>query len=140
MTEQTPKFHPWFHKFLINFALWAYALIAVISGIREIIFANENGVQSAFIIYILAGILIAIGLFTIKVRYDLAAFRPQAPKELLWICLAAAADLLLIYWWLDSTGASEDKKRLFYAVILVCWGISLSRYYLQRPYLFKKGK
>ena len=135
--EQNPKFHRYFHNFLICFALWAYALIAVISGVREIISAEENGVQSVFIIYILGGFLIAIGLFTFKVRFDLAAFRPKAPAELLGVCLAAAADILLIYWWLDYTGADDDKKRLLYVVVLVCWGISVYRYYHQRAYLFK---
>ena len=31
MNEQTPKFHPWFHKFVVWFALWAYAAFAVIA-------------------------------------------------------------------------------------------------------------
>ena len=136
--EQNPKFSKFFHNFLIYFALWAYALVAVISGIREIIFGNENNVEGAILIYILGGILIAIGLFTIKVRFDLAAFCPNAPAELMWICLAAAADILLLYLWYDYTGADDNRKRLFYVVILVCWGISFSRYYKQRPYLFSK--
>ena len=136
--EQNTKFHRYFHNFLIYFALWAYALVAVISGIREIIFGEENNVEGAVIIYILGGILIAIGLFTIKVRFDLAAFRPKAPEELLGVCLAAAADILLLYLWYDYTGADDNRKRLLYVVVLVCWGISLYRYYKQRPYLFGK--
>ena len=121
---QSPRFHRAFHCFLIYFALWAYVLFAVVSGVREIDLVRQNGVQNAFIICFPGGLLIAIGCFTIKVRSDLASFRSGAPAELLGVCLGTAADILLIYLWLDFTGADDDRKRLFYDLIVACRGIS----------------
>lgn len=135
--QQTPKFHPWFHKFLINFALWAYGLIAVIQGIREIHFVDENAVQPGWPIIALAILLMLVGVFTIKTRYDLAAFRPQAPKELLIVCLAAAAIVALIALLMDQFGADDPGHRLYFAGILAIWGFVLYRYYHDRPYLFE---
>ena len=136
--QQTPKFHQWFHNFLIYFALWAYGLVAVIQGFLDIHFVSENGVHPGWPIIALAVLLMLAGVFTIKVRYDLAAFRPQAPKELLIVCLAAAAILAIIDLLLDSFGDDTLGRRLYSAAIIAIWGFVLYRYYNQRPYLFRE--
>ncbi len=137
--QQTPKFHQYFHNFLIHFALWAYALVAVIQGFREIRYVQENGARSSWIVVVLAVLLMLVGVFTVKVRFDLAAFRPKAVAELLGVCLAAAVIVALIdlsLYWLQVTDVVGT--RLGAAGILVLWGIALYRYYHDRPYLFKE--
>ena len=96
MSEQQPKLHEWFHKFLINFAMWAFALMGIAYAIRDIIFATENEATYKVLVIIMAVLLIALSLFIIKVRFDLAAFRSKAPQELLIACLAAAVIVFLI--------------------------------------------
>ena len=138
MSEQNPRFHPWFHKFLTQFALWAFAAIAVIQGIREIVSANENGASNYTGIIVFAILLMLAGLFAVVTRFDLAAFRPRAPKELLILCLAAAAALAALHFMLDIDGGDEGMPRMVMAGILTLWGVALYRYYHQRPYLFEK--
>ena len=82
VNKQQPKFHKWFHGFLIYFALWAFPLFGVAYGVYYIDFAQENAVRYMPLVIILAVLLILVSLFTIKVRFDLAAFRPAAPKLL----------------------------------------------------------
>ena len=137
MSEQQPKFHPWFHKFLVNFALWAFAAFAVLYGVKDISSSVENGV-SFLPLAIMAGVLlILLGLFLIKVRFDLAAFRAIAPKELLWACVAGAV-ICLFKLLLEEISAEDlSSRHVISAVIFLCWGIALFRYYNDRPYLFK---
>ena len=137
MSEQNPKFHPWFHKFLTHFALWAFAAVAVIQSIREIFHANENGASNYTGIVIFSVLLMLVGLFAVVVRFDLAAFRPRAAVELLILCLAAAAALFALHCLLDIDGGDEGMPRVITAGILTLWGIALYRYYHQRPYLFE---
>lgn len=137
MSEQKPAFHKWFHSALIHFFLWAFALAAVIQGFLDIHFVNENSVDPAWPIIVLAVGLMLAGAFTVKVRFDLAAFRPQAPKELLFVCLAAAAILAAIDLLLDSFGDDSLGRRIVPAGIVALWGIALYRYYHDRPYLFE---
>lgn len=138
MSEQNMKFHPKFHKFIVNFALWAYAAIAVIAGIREILSANENGASNYAGVIVFAMLLILAGAFAVVTRFDLAALRSRAPAELLILCLATAVALFGLHCMLDVDGGDEGMKRVISAVIVMLWGISLWRYYRQRPYLFEK--
>ena len=89
------------------------------------------------LVIILAVLLILVSLFALKVRFDLAAFRPAAPKELLVVCLASAAAVLLIHLTLYYGQAIESLKGVGDAVIFALWGFVLYRYYNDRPYLFK---
>ena len=141
MSEQQPKFHEWFHKFLINFFMWACAAFAILYGVRFIYSGIENGYSGIDLVLLIAvnALLIALGIYTIKVRFDLAAFREKAPKELLGICIAGAVLCLANYWVEDISGDDFNRSLLSTAGILVCWGFVLYRYYNERPYLFKKG-
>ena len=119
MSEKQPKFHEWFHKFLIYFALWAFPLLGVIEGIRYIHFAVENSVSNKVIIIIL-GVL-----------------RRIAVKEILWVCLAAGALVFLINFLLEQNGDIDDMHRGWSGLIVVLWGIAVYRYYAERGYVFK---
>ena len=138
MNNQQPKFHPYFHKFLIYFAMWAFALFAVLYGFRNIHHALENDPSYKIFILLTGFLLIVLAAFIIKVRFDLAAFRPAAPKELLGICLAGAA-LVLFRFLIDELSAEDSYGNpVIEAVIFICWGIALYRYYNDRKYLFEK--
>ena len=136
MDEQKPKFHPWFHKFLTCFALWAFPLFGIAYGVRYIIFAQENGVDYEIIIIGLSVLLILLSLYTVKVRIDLAAFRASAPKSLLRVCLAAAVLVFLIHLLMYVGGSVESLRRAGDAIIFALWGYVLYKYYHDRPYLF----
>ena len=137
VSEQKPKFHPWFHKFVVWFALWAYAAFAVIGGIREIVSANENGASNYTGILIFAVLLILAGLFAVVVRFDLAAFRARAPKEMLILCLATAVILVALHFLLDIDGGDDQFKRIETGAIVAIWGFGVFQYYNQRKYLFE---
>jgi len=136
MSEQPPKLHGYFHKFMIWFAMWAYALMAVIAGARDIMFAYDNRAHFEALVIIMGVLLIALGAFIVKVRFDLAAFRRNAPKELLIVCVAAAAIMAILHFLLTLYGDDDNSHRLSYALIFACWGIALYRYYNARSDLF----
>jgi hypothetical protein len=43
MTDQKARLHQWFHLFLVNFALWAFGVFAILYGIRFIYEAKMDG-------------------------------------------------------------------------------------------------
>ena len=137
MSEKQPKFHEWFHKFMIYFAMWVFPVIGVIEGIQYIGFAVENSVSNKGIIIILSAGLILASLFCIKARFDLAAFRRIAIKEILWVCLVAAATVFLINFLMDQNGDIDDMRKGWSGLIVAVWGIAVYRYYNDRAYLFK---
>ena len=137
MVERQPKFHEWFHKFMIYFAMWAFPLVGVIEGIRYIHFAVENSVSNKVIIIILSVLLELASLFCIKVRFDLAAFKRIAIKEILWVCLTAAATVFLINFLMEQNGDIDDLRRAWGGLIVAVWGIAVYRYYNERAYVFK---
>ena len=44
--KKKPEYQLWFHKFLIFFALWACAVLAVLTGIQGIASTIENGMSN----------------------------------------------------------------------------------------------
>ena len=137
MVERQPKFHEWFHKFMIYFAMWAFPLVGVIEGIRYIHFAVENSVSNKVIIIILSVLLMLASLFCIKARFDLAAFKRIAIKEIRWVCLTAAATVFLINFLMEQNGDIDDLHRAWGGLIVAVWGIAVYRYYNERAYVFK---
>ena len=137
MSNTQPKLHEWFHKFVIYFALWAFPLIGVIEGIRYVLFASENNASCKDVVIILSVLLILASLFCIKVRFDLAAFRRIAIKEILWVCLAAGALVFLINFLLEQSGDIDDMRKGWSGLIVAVWGFALYRYYKERSGLFR---
>lgn len=138
MSEQQPKFHPYFHKFMIYFALWMFAAFAVLFGIKHILDGIENGYHGfeLFLLIAVNALLIVLGLFTVKVRFDLAAFRGIAVKELLIAAVAGAVLCLANNWVRDYMGDDTNMSFVTAAIFLVAWGYAVHRYYKDRPYLF----
>ena len=139
MAEKQVRFHQWFHSFLVNFAMWAFGAFAILFGIKFIREAKMDGYSgSEFMMVVIVNvILIAVGLFAFKTRFDLAEFRSIALKELPGVCIAGAVVCLANCLVADMVGDDVNRKLLSTAFILVCWGIGLYRYYRDRSYLFK---
>ena len=135
--SQQPKYSKGFHNFLIYFGLWAYAFVAVFAGGRYIYHATGNDPEFKVLIIILGILLIALGFFIVKVRFDLAAYREKAPKELLFVCLAAAALVLFYQLLMHFSGEDTSRGSIGAAVIFVLWGVAFYRYFKERMELFK---
>ena len=131
MSEKQPEYSQALHKFLINFFLWACAAIAVIFGIRFIYFGRMNGYDGfpLAMLIVVNGLLITLGLFLVKARFDLAAYRAKAPKELVGTCIAGAALCFANYWVEDIAGDDYERALIGTAFILTCWAVALYRYY-----------
>ena len=138
MTEKKVKFHKWFHKFLVNFAMWAFGAFAILFGIQYIFEAKMDGYSgSEFMMIVIVNVLlIAVGLFTIKTRFDLAGFRSVALTELPGVCIAGAVLCLAKCLVADMIGEDINRSLFTTAFILICWAIALYRYYHERAYLF----
>ena len=138
MMDKKIKFHRWFHNFLVNFAMWAFGAFAILFGIQYIFEAKMNGYSgSEFIMIVIVNVLlIAVGLFTIKTRFDLAGFRSVALMELPGVCIAGAVVCLANCLVADMVGDDINRRLLSTAFILICWAIALYRYYHERAYLF----
>ena len=136
MTEKQSGFKMWFHRFMTYFALWAFAAFAVLYGVRGIVRSIENGVQYMALFVIAWGALIALAVFLVKVRFDLAAFRRSAPKELLIAGLVGAGILLLIQGLIDISQEDVNARDVFTALIIALWTVGVYRYYRLHSDLF----
>lgn len=100
----------WF-KFIINFQLFASALLNVVSaipfitgsqynGAADIVYATWPGVRYIDLFYVIASF--AIAAYAIFVRFQLAGFRQKAPLMYYVFCVAATvisiAYLLMIHF------------------------------------------
>ncbi len=85
---------------------------------------------------VINGLMGVLGILLIKTRFDLAAYRAAAVRELPGTCFAGAVLCLANYWWLRYAGEDGDAKLLYTAGIFVIWGIVLFRYYKERKTLF----
>ena len=128
--------HVFFHGFMIHFALWAFAALAVFYGVRHILYVTENGASRMALDIILSVMLILTGLFIVRIRFDLAALRKRTAAELLWVSLAAAAIFLGLHWVEDLSGEDCYQGCVPKAIIFTCWGIAMYRYYVTRRHLF----
>ncbi len=139
MTDKKVRLHQWFHNFLVNFALWAFGAFAILYGIRFIYEAKMDGYSgSEFMMIVSVNILlIAVGLFTFKTRFDLADFRLIALKELPGVCIASAVVCLVNCQVANVIGYDMNRRLMFTAFILICWAFGLYRYYHEREYLFR---
>ena len=139
MTDKKVRLHQWFHNFLVNFALWAFGAFAILYGIRFIYEAKMDGYSgSEFMMVVFVNILlIAVGLFTFKTRFDLADFRLIALKELPGVSIAGAVVCLVNCQVANVIGHDMNRRLIFTAFILICWAFGLYRYYHEREHLFR---
>jgi len=129
MTEKKKsEYKIWFHKFMIYFALWAFAAFAVAFGVRGISDSIQNGMRHTALFVIAWGLLIADAVFLVKVRFDLAGFRQNTPKEMLIAGLAGAGILLLIQGLIYISDEDVYARDVESAVIIAIWTVGVYRY------------
>ena len=138
MRDKQPAYSKALHNFLIYFFLYACAAFAVLFGIRFIYEGRMNGYSGTpLVMLILVNALqILLGIFLIKVRFDLAAYRSKAPRELVISCIAGTVLCLANYWVEDIAGDDYNRTLLTTAFVLVCWAIALYRYFKTYQELF----
>ena len=139
MTEKKKnEYKMWFHCFMIYFALWAFAAFAAAFGVRGISDTLQNGMRHKVLFVIAWVLLIADGAYLVKVRFDMAGFRENVPRELLIAGLAGAGILLLIQGLIYSSGEDVYARDVETALIIAIWTIGVYRYVNMHQNLFVK--
>lgn len=135
------------HKFLVYFALWAGAIfaipgaIAIFSGLHYLgakdriyeVFPSMQMVDMAY-----AAAIIAIAVYCIYVRYQLAGFKKGAPGKLLAMhVLSAAAPVAYAIAVSVISGVSLDAKEILITLVGAVIGFLINKiYYGHRADLF----
>lgn len=123
------QFKMGYHKFLIYFMLWLWAGLCVFNCI-------SGPYYDFYGVCCLAYGAMAIAF--IYVRFQLAAFKQNAPKKLLYVTIAYAVVVLvsnLVY--ADMAGIKLESSYISGPVLFVgAWGIGSWRYYASRSELF----
>lgn len=134
------------HKFLIQFPLWAIPVIFIVMGLILMtgyiygdsaaqMYADNNGLRVCDIIVGLCSV--GIGVYAVFVRYALVGLKAGAPKKLSLLFLLNGAFALvqaLLMWLIMGTSLGADVAlSLVGCVLMVC----IHRvYYGKRAHLF----
>ena len=132
-TPQTDLGMNWY-KFIIYFALFAYALVLVVlainlftggfyGGYAELVYLFFDGLRIVDIVFGLACLVMAA--VAIYVRQQLAHFKRDAPR-LLYTFIIAINGAALIYYWVASAIISSATSSLLSASSLYGSGSMLS--------------
>ena len=126
-----------FHYFLICFALWAYGLLAIFYGLKNIKDMIWGSFGSMPVEIILSILLIIVGIDTFKACVDLASFRMKAISELRNCGYAACA--IFIGFHLDELICKDECCHgcILKAILCAAWGFALYKYYGDRRHLFQ---
>lgn len=121
-----PVFPMKWHKFLIYFALWLNGILNMLGGLALLSLISENGLYG-----VIGAIMIALGAYTIYVRFQLAGLRSGAPKKLLILlgCTFAINVLNVLGSGLQENNVPALVSSL--AMMAYSW-----RYYSSRAELF----
>ena len=130
------EYKMWFHNFMIYFVIWAFAVLAAAFGVRGISDSIQNGMRHTTLFVIAWGLLIADAVYLVKVRFDMAGFRQNAPKELLIAGLAGAGILLLIQGLVYISAEDVYARDVESALIIALWTIGVYRYVNMHQNLF----
>lgn len=104
-----------FHKFMVNFMLWAWAALCLLNCLAALDFSGISCLAYG-----------ALAVAFVYVRFQLARFKTNAPKKFLYTIIAYALMSIIA----DPSTASG-------AVIFIgAWGIGSWRYYASRSELF----
>lgn len=139
MNNNTPKFHKWFHDFLVYFALIGFGVLAILSGAKNILDVYGNGYKGMeFILVAITNVfMIASGILMIKARFDLAAFKKGASNTI-WIACGLLGAVFFVNHLLESKiGDDLIGANIGMGVIFIIWGFAISEYYSARSYLFR---
>lgn len=135
------------HKFVIYFALWAGAVLNVINGVRMLTgsaYGNDtdavyNAFESLQPIDVLYGLLmVALGVYQIYVRFQLAGFRSGAPGKLSAMYLISLA--LGILYLLIVSGVTGIKLGDFMnAKLIISFIESIVFLFINKAYYGKRS-
>ena len=117
------------HKFLIYFSLWLSALINIGTAIMLLQYSQYS---TYFAVLGLLGL--AIGIFAIYVRFQLAKFKKGAPKKLLALYIIDAS--IGIIALLINLGAGVYDNNSASLVVSIAMVFINWRYYSSREALF----
>ncbi|MBR6185404.1 MAG: hypothetical protein IKQ41_04000 [Clostridia bacterium] len=138
------------HKFLVYFALWAGGILNIINGARYmtgmVYGSDAKAVYNYFsglkTLDVVMGLLcIALGVYAIIVRFQLAGFKTGAPKKLVSLYLISAA-INLVYVLAASgvTGLSlsDLMDGSFFGNVIgsIAYALINKNYYDKRAALF----
>lgn len=130
------------HKFLIYFALWASGLMSIVNGAVIVKtgaeFMGYDQLKSFGPAYLFIGAAaLAVGVFMIYVRFQLAKFKRGAPKKLLIAYAVTLAVNLLSMVVVASMDIGADISSSAGSIggsivfLIICW-----KYYGNRAALF----
>ena len=134
------------HKFLIYFALWAGAILNVVNGFNHITGGIYEG-SASYVYYTYPGMkttdtvmgvaIIALAMYMIFVRFQLAGFKTGAPKKLVILyVLTAGLNLVHVLALSAATGTPFSASFLGILVGNITPAIINSVYYGKRADLF----
>lgn len=118
-----------YHKFIVNFMMWVWAAVCLLSCIAGP-YVDFYGVCC-----LAYG---ALAVAYVYVRFQLAKFKTDAPKKLLYTVIAYAVVTLISNITVSNmTGMPMDASAMSGPVVFVgAWGIGSWRYYTSRSELF----
>lgn len=135
-----PQYPMKWHKFLIYFSLWAGALSLFGTGLSVIMQVVQYGsllgqsLALGLVLYSVAAI--ALGIFSIYVRFQLARFRRSAVKLLVLLHVLTIVLNIVDFAMASNLGITIDSSNtstLFAPVILIILNL---QYYKKRSALF----
>ncbi len=118
-----------YHKFMVNFMLWFWAAVCVLSCV------SGPYVDFYGVCCLAYG---ALAVAYVYVRFQLAKFKTGAPKKLLYTVIAyAAVTIISNITAANMMGVALEANTVSGPVIFVgAWGIGSWRYYTSRSELF----
>ncbi|MBR3765240.1 MAG: hypothetical protein IKK57_11925, partial [Clostridia bacterium] len=118
-----------YHKFMVYFMMWFWAAICVVNCI------SGPYVDFYGVCCLAYGVLAVAYVY---VRFQLARFKTNAPKKLLYTVIAyAAVTIIASIVAADMSGTELDPSSVSGPVLFVgAWGIGSWRYYSSRSELF----
>lgn len=118
-----------YHKFMVNFMMWFWAAVCLVNCVMGP-YVDFYGVCC-----LAYGVLAAAYVY---VRFQLAKFKTNAPKKLLYTVIAYAVVVVVSNITISSmTGIPMEANQVSGPVIFVgAWGIGSWRYYSSRSELF----
>lgn len=142
--DQTPDMPMKGHKFLIYFWLWFLAAVALIQGYSNITSLGEiqqsgyaDAIQGLPLVYLQTALLFILGLYLIKVRFDLAKFKASAPGSLSKaLILTACVGLITVIFMVMNNIPSESNSEYIGPIINIFTMLSYRRYYNARDKYF----
>ncbi len=129
MNKNLAKSQKMGHGIMVNFVMWAFAALAILTGAANIQYGRENGMSYLPLMLIVNVLMIAGAIYVIKVRFDLAALKPEAPGRAL-IGFIVLGVLALGNTWIEYiTGEDMVGNSISTAFVFICTGIGIYRYY-----------